>query len=90
MREELVKIKQNGYAISDGEWILDAAGIAAPIFDRGGCVQAALTISGPAQRFSTDVFPGYIEKVRRVARLISQALGYRGSAQPAPFPHSQG
>lgn len=90
MREELIKIKHDGYAISNGEWILDAAGIAAPIFDRGGSVQAALTISGPAQRFTPDVFPGYIEQVVRVARLISQALGYRGTPIPASFLSSKG
>ncbi len=90
LRAELVKIRQEGYAISIGEWILDAAGIAAPIFDRAGFVQAALTISGPAQRFTLEAYPGYVEKVVRVAGLISQALGFRGTPIPASFLNSQG
>lgn len=90
MRAELIKIKQDGYAISNGEWILDAAGIAAPIFDRGGNVQAALTISGPAQRFTPDVYPDYVEQVVRVARLISQALGYRSGPVSASFIFNKG
>ena len=79
LRSELARIREDGYAISKGEWILDASGIAAPIFDRFGEVLAALTISGPSQRFTTDVFQGYKADVMGVARQISAAVGYRGS-----------
>jgi IclR family transcriptional regulator, KDG regulon repressor len=78
LRSELDRIRLDGYAISNGEWILDASGIAAPIFDRFGEVLAALTISGPTQRFTQEVFPGYIEAVVRVAQQISAGLGFRG------------
>ncbi|MBN1372511.1 MAG: IclR family transcriptional regulator [Anaerolineaceae bacterium] len=78
LRVELEKIRRQGYAVSFGEWILDASGVAAPIFDRNGEVLAALTISGPTQRFQGDVLPEYIEKVKRVARVISAGMGYRG------------
>jgi IclR family KDG regulon transcriptional repressor len=77
MRSELARIRQQGYAISNGEWILDASGIAAPIFDRGGEVAAALTISGPTQRFTDENVPEYIMQVVRVAAAISNGLGYR-------------
>ena len=76
LREELIKIRELGYAISNGEWILDASGIAAPIFDRNGAVVAALTISGPTQRFTEEVVAGYIEYLTRVARNISMGLGF--------------
>jgi IclR family KDG regulon transcriptional repressor len=78
LRAELIQIRQQGYAISFGEWILDASGIAAPIFDRSGEIAAALTISGPTQRFTLDVLPNYIAQVLRVAAAISNGLGYRG------------
>lgn len=78
LRAELDKIRRQGYAVSYGEWILDASGVAAPIFDRNEEVLAALTISGPTQRFQGDVLPDYIEKVKRVARVISAGMGYRG------------
>ena len=81
LRGELGLIRSQGYAISNGEWILDASGIAAPIFDRTGEILAALTISGPAQRFTQEVYPGYINQVVRVAGLISQGMGYRGGAE---------
>jgi IclR family transcriptional regulator, KDG regulon repressor len=84
LRSELDHIRKDGYAISNGEWILDASGIAAPIFDRFGEVLAALTISGPTQRFTPDVFPEYIAAVVRVAQQISAGLGFRG-AKPLNF-----
>jgi DNA-binding IclR family transcriptional regulator len=81
LKRELDAIRSSGYALSHGEWILDASGIAAPIFDRDSCVYAALTISGPTQRFNEDVVPGYAAQVMRVARLISNHLGYRYSEE---------
>jgi len=79
MRNELAQIRQQGFAVSNGEWILDASGIAAPIFDRGGEVVAALTISGPTQRFTDEIVPDYVLQVVRVATAISNGLGYRGN-----------
>lgn len=80
LRKELVKIKAQGYALSDGEWILEASGIAAPIFDRKGEVTAALTISGPSQRFTPESIPAYTECLLDVAGLISEGMGYRSRA----------
>ena len=78
LRTELAQIRSQGYAVSYGEWILDASGVAAPIFDRSGEIAAALTISGPTQRFTGDILPGYIDQVLRVAAAVSNGLGYRG------------
>jgi len=91
LRTELDRIRIDGYAISNGEWILDASGIAAPIFDRFGEVLAALTISGPTQRFTQDVFPGYIQAAVRVAQQISAGLGFREASHAnlrGEFPQS--
>lgn len=76
LRREVQKIHSLGYAVSNGEWILDASGIAAPIFDRHGEVVGALTISGPTQRFTNEIVEGYIEPVVRVSRMISVGLGF--------------
>jgi DNA-binding IclR family transcriptional regulator len=81
LKRELAAIRANGYALSHGEWILDASGIAAPIFDRDGRIYAALTISGPTQRFTDDVVPGYAAQVTRVASVISNHLGFRTRAE---------
>ena len=77
LRDELVKIHAQGYAISYGEWLIDASGIAAPIFNQNGEVTAALTISGPSQRFTEQTMTGYIPLVTRVAGEISREMGFR-------------
>lgn len=79
---ELEKIRQQGYAVSYGEWILDAAGVAAPIFDQHGEIAAALTISGPAQRFTAEKVAEYSCEVKRVAAQISFEMGYSGDRVP--------
>ena len=78
LRAELVEVRRRGCAISYGEWIEDAAGVAAPIFDQTGQVMAALTISGPIQRFTDENVARYCEQVKRVASQISAGLGYAG------------
>ena len=64
---EMEKIRADGYAVSRGEWILDASGVAAPVFDQNGEVIAAVTISGPAQRFTDEAIARYIPMILPVA-----------------------
>ncbi len=85
LEAELDKIREQGYAVSYGEWILEASGVAAPIYDQNGDVAAALTISGPTQRFTEENTENYSQMVTRVAYRISREMGYTG----APNPHSR-
>lgn len=73
---ELAKIRQQGYAVSCGEWILEASGVAAPIFDANGQVCAALTISGPTQRFTLDTITRYANEIQNITAEISLQMGY--------------
>jgi len=77
LKDEMAKIRCDGYAVSYGEWIEDAAGVAAPILDQSGEVVAALTISGPILRFTSENVARYCVDVKRVAARISEAMGYR-------------
>lgn len=79
LREELRKIRKDGFAFSDGEWVVDAAGIAAPIFNHKNDVVAALTISGPSTRFTPQSIRMYKEAVLAGAERISFDLGYIGN-----------
>ena len=81
---ELERIRSQGYAVSHGEWILDASGVAAPIFGQNGEIVATLTISGPSQRFTPETVASYIYEVVRVAKIISNEMGYR-PASPILF-----
>ena len=76
LRKEMKKARENGCAVSFGEWVEDAAGVAAPIFDQTGAVVAALSISGPVQRFNKETVAKYCVEVKRVAARISESIGY--------------
>ncbi len=77
---ELNNVRKNGYAESYGEWLLDASGVAAPIFDEKGYILAALTISGPSQRFSKAKVKEYGQLLISTAYTISREMGYRKTA----------
>ncbi len=77
LRCELEKVREAGYAVSYGEWIEDAAGVAAPILGQNGVIVAALSISGPIQRFNEENVQVYSEAAKRVAAQISESMGYR-------------
>jgi DNA-binding IclR family transcriptional regulator len=72
----LAKVKEDGYAISFGERIVGAVGIAAPIFDQSGAVCGDICVTIPEQRF-TDAFGARVTGlVVRCAKEISARLGH--------------
>ncbi len=74
--DNLEKIRRQGFAVSKGEWILEASGVAAPIFDQFGRINAALTISGPTQRFLEEKIKEMAALVKEGAAEISAELGF--------------
>ncbi len=87
LQQELQKIRKQCYAFSDGEWVADAAGIAAPIFDFHNDVIAALTISGPSNRFTPAANKVHIRNILSSVERISQQLGYIGNIYPPANPN---
>lgn len=84
LRKELRQIRMQGYAFSNGEWVADAAGVAAPIFDHKGDVIAALTISGPGTRFTPEIIRRHVAAILQAVERISRDLGYIGNAYNQP------
>jgi DNA-binding IclR family transcriptional regulator len=78
LKEELKIIRKQGYAFSNGEWVEDAAGIAAPIFDMKSDILGALTISGPSFRFTPEKIKLHKNSIIKAAELISRDLGFIG------------
>ncbi len=78
LRTELAHIHQRGYAIDDREVDEGTRCVAAPIFDSGGRVTAAVSIAGPAYRLTLDQLDHFAPEVVRVARALSRQLGYTG------------
>lgn len=72
------QILRDGFAISHGEREPGGlAGIAMPIRDYRGEVCAALSISGPAHRYTGERKEQYIQLMRETVRSISQEIGCR-------------
>lgn len=79
LRRQAMLIRQAGYSISHGEWTIDASGVAAPIFDQRGQIIAALTVSGPSQRFFPENLERFTNACTRTASQISRLLGFTPS-----------
>ena len=76
LRANLDQIYRRGFAVSRGEWIIDASGTAAPIFDQRGQIAAAISISGPRQRFTDEKIKEMADLLIKEAAQISFNLGY--------------
>ena len=76
LRDNLDQIRERGYAVSRGEWIIDASGTAAPIFDQRGLITAAISISGPGQRFTDEKIKEMADLLVKETAQISFELGY--------------
>jgi len=76
LRDNLDQIREKGYAVSRGEWIIDASGTAAPIFDQRGLITAAISISGPGQRFTDEKIKEIADLLVKETAQISFELGY--------------
>ena len=76
LQDELTKIRRLGYAISDGEAIRGTIGIAAPVWNSRGRVEAALALTAVESLCDMKRLLRYLPKLRRTAEIISKALGY--------------
>jgi len=77
IREQLEVVRQTGYAISHGEWLTEASGIASPVFNDKGIPIGSVSISGPSQRFQDEQkMQDYARLLRNYMMKISSDLGY--------------
>jgi IclR family transcriptional regulator, acetate operon repressor len=71
LRERLAAIRRDGLAISLGETVPGAAGVAAPIFNADGSVSAGLLIGAPLDRFEQE-----LPELKRLLReAVTRAAG---------------
>lgn len=82
-KDELRKIRKERFALDDEELVPGFRHVAAPIFDEGGSVVAALSAGGPAAKLNAEE----IEKLRgaltNAGIQISRQMGYP-TAAPRP------
>ena len=74
LERELCKIREQGYAIDDGEIMLGLRCVAAPIFDGKGQVRYALSISGMQGNLEGERLEKTTNRLVTAAAAISKAL----------------
>lgn len=74
LREELAETRNRGFSTSSGERIAGTNAVAAPIFNRDHRVVGAISIGGPAPRFSLEVATGYGPLIKEMADKITLQL----------------
>lgn len=75
-KNELEKIRKVGYAEDDEENEIGVRCIGAPVFNRSGSVEGAISISGPSIRVKKDSVESIAKEVIKYSKLISKELGY--------------
>jgi len=76
LEEELAEIRENKISISDSEYIQDAIGIGAPVFNHKSELMGAIGIVVPKERVDEKIKKEYIEAVRSCGLEFSKKLGY--------------
>jgi len=77
--KELNRVKQEGYALDLGERDEGVRCVAAPIRNFEGQVVAALSMSGPSTRITTQFIRNeLVDAIKDAAKTISLQLGYNG------------
>ena len=71
---EYAKIREQGYAISDGELNSETIGIGAPIYDESGNIWAAVSIGAPKMRVDAVKMERYIFLIREIAKEMSEQM----------------
>ena len=73
---ELETVRANGYAIDTEELTPGTKCVGAPIRNASGRVFAAISVSGPARRFTPERVGTFSDFVKHYAEAISAQLGY--------------
>ncbi|HEX9271878.1 MAG TPA: IclR family transcriptional regulator [Candidatus Binatia bacterium] len=76
LQEELNKIRRLSYATSDGEAIRGTIGIAVPVWNSMGQVEAALALTAVESLCNMKQLMKFLPDLKRTAENISKALGY--------------
>lgn len=83
LERELEEIHRCGVAVSIGERQAGAASVAAPVLGPAGDVLGAISVCGPAGRFSGEAVAAFRPIVRSAGRAVSAAC-QRAHGSPAP------
>ncbi|TAK29552.1 MAG: IclR family transcriptional regulator [Chloroflexota bacterium] len=84
LRQDLDRVRSQGFACSLSERILGAASVAAPIFNHAREVVGCLSIAGPAVRLTTERMEQFAPLAAAAAAEVSRDLGFVSADDLAP------
>lgn len=76
LKKELIKVKENGYALDNVEHEDGVRCVAAPIFDMNCNVIASISISVPTFKITETLIPILIDEILNTAEEISYHMGF--------------
>lgn len=76
LKQHLKKVRMQGYAIDNQEYMTGHRCIGAPVFDYRGDVIASISASGPISQVTDEKVPFVVNEVKRAAAEISKRMGY--------------
>ena len=84
LRQDLLAIRDRGYATNVGEWVEDVGAAAAPVLSIDGTAIAAIGIAGPKTRLNARALETLSKHIRQQADAVSDAIGAsrRNSIRP--------
>jgi DNA-binding IclR family transcriptional regulator len=85
LREAVARAARDGHAVSHGEREVGASGVAAPVLDPDGRVQAAIALGGPTARFTPEAVTEFTAAAVRAGRRITD-IGLTPAFGPAGDP----
>lgn len=77
LEKQLLDVARQGYAVVHEEFEIGLTAVAVPVFNHLGIVIAAVSISGPAFRFTPEDQPGLIDGLREAGMAISTKMGFQ-------------
>jgi len=83
LEREMKSILRQGYAIDDGEIMDNLRCVAAPIYDRYGNVDYAISVAGSAGELQGDRLDFVRKELLQTAEVISFKMGFRKTTLPS-------
>lgn len=80
--KELMKVQRRGYSLDNEESVPGARCVAAPILNSRHEAVAAISVSGPVARITSDKIPVFARAVKEAVRTVSEQMGF-ASQRPA-------
>ncbi len=90
LRQDLDRIREQGYAVDLEETMEGMIGVGGPVFDHTGNAIAAFSVAGPATRLSVQRMPEIASLVCTASDRISYRLGHRGRSADRQVGRSAG